>query len=97
MIDDEAINYLENLEVGNFLTLNIPIYSGEFLATPVIYLGKDDEDRYIFEEHSSYKISKDFLKRNNIFIDADYDRGKAYEIIDEVKKRMKNKKNRDAR
>ena len=27
MQKDEAIDYLENLKIGNFLTVNIPIYS----------------------------------------------------------------------
>lgn len=103
MIDEEAINYMENLQVGEFCTVNIPVYSGEFIASTCIYMGKDDEGRYILKDENCFKMSKDFMRRNRISIDKSFDGDKAFDIYRDIKKeqekqiKQKNKKNRDAR
>ena len=103
MINQEAIEYLEKLEVGEFITVNIPVYSGETIASTCIYIGKDDEGRYVFKDNSCFKLSKEIKKKNNISIDKDFDGDKAFDIYVDIKKeqekqnKQKNKKNRDAR
>ena len=44
----EAINYLEKLEVGNFLTVNIPVTSTTSIPITAMYVGKDKDGRYNF-------------------------------------------------
>lgn len=100
MTDEEAINYMESLQVGEFCTVNIPIYSGEFIASTCIYMGKDDEGRYILKDENCFKMSKDFMRRNKISIDKSFDGDKAFDIYKDIKKeqnKQKSKKNRDAR
>lgn len=101
MIDEEAIEYLESLEPGEFCTINIPIYSGEYIASTCIFLGKDDEGRYNFKDNNCFKISKDFLVRNRISVDKQFDGDKALDIHANIKleqeKKEKKNKNRDAR
>ena len=48
MQKDEAIDYLENLKIGNFLTVNIPISSNCNIPVTAMYVGKDKEGRYEF-------------------------------------------------
>ncbi len=45
MKEDEAINYLETLEVGTFLTVNIPISASENIPVTAMYAGKDKDKR----------------------------------------------------
>ena len=100
MKNEEAIEYLESLIPGQFCTFNIPIYSGEFIASTCIYMGKDNEGRYILKDKSCFKMSKDFMRRNKISIDKSFDGDKAFDIYNNIKKeqeKQKSKKNRDAR
>lgn len=103
MKEQEAIDYLEKLQVGEFITVNIPVFSGEYIASTCIYMGKDDEGRYILKDENCFKMSKDFMLRNKISIDKDFDGDKAFDIYKDIKKeqekqeKQKNKKNRDAR
>ena len=41
MIKEDAINYLENLEQGRFITVNIPIIAEEKIQVTAMYVGKD--------------------------------------------------------
>ena len=52
MKEQEAIDYLDNLQVGEFITVNIPVFSGEYIASTCLYMGKDDEGRYILKDES---------------------------------------------
>lgn len=101
MIDEEAIEYLDSLEPGEFCTINIPIYSGEYIASTCIFLGKDDKGRYNFKDNNCFKFSKDFLMKNKISVDKQFDGNKALDIHEKIKleqeKKEKKNKNRDAR
>ena len=66
MKEQEAIDFMEKLEVGEFITVNIPIYSGESIASTCIYMGKDDDGRYVLKDENCFKLSKEFMIRNNI-------------------------------
>ena len=81
--------------------MNIPIYSGEFIASTCIYLGKDDEGRYSFKDDNCFKMSKEFLVRNRISVEKTFDGDKALDIHAQVRKEQvkqkKKKSNRDAR
>ena len=83
MKDEEAIEYLESLVPGQFCTVNIPIYSGEFIASTCIYLGKDDEGRYSFKDDNCFKMSKEFLVRISFFnILKKFERPLYYQFIE---------------
>ena len=103
MKEQEAIDYLDNLQVGEFITVNIPVFSGEYIASTCLYMGKDDEGRYILKDESCFKLSKDFLIKNKISVDKEFDGDKAFYIYKDIKKeqenreKQKHKKNRDAR
>ena len=103
MKEQEAIDYLDNLQVGEFITVNIPVFSGEYIASTCIYMGKDDEGRYILKDKCFFKMSKDFMIKNKISIDKEFDGDKAFDIYKDIKKeqenkeKQKHKKNRDAR
>ena len=103
MKEQEAIDYLDNLLVGEFITVNIPVFSGEYIASTCLYMGKDDEGRYILKDESCFKLSKDFLIKNKISVDKEFDGDKAFDIYKDIKKeqenreKQKHKKNRDAR
>lgn len=40
----EAIDYLETLQKGQFLTVNIPILGDDMIKVTAMYIGKDKED-----------------------------------------------------
>ena len=102
MNSEEAIEYLESLTPGQFCTINIPIYSGEVLASTCIYLGKDEKGRYSFRDDNCFKFNKEFIMKNKISVDKSFDEDKAIDIHAQVRKEMeknktKSNKNRDAR
>ena len=43
MREEEAINFLDNLERGQYITVNIPIYKDENIPVTAMYLGKDEQ------------------------------------------------------
>ena len=101
MKEDEAIDFLENLEKGNFLTVNIPIYKGQIQPVTVMYTGKDNEGRYNFVDNGVFKMSKEFLEKGTVTIDKDFDGDVALDIHAKVKmeqeRKQKHKNNRDIR
>lgn len=102
MQDLEAINYLEKLEIGKFLTVNIPITSKKSIPITAMYLGKDKEGRYNFKESGELILSKEFLEKGKITIEEKYDGNVAQDIHAKLKweserQRQKKNRNRDIR
>ena len=102
MQDLEAINYLEKLEIGKFLTVNIPITSKKSSPITAMYLGKDKEGRYNFKESGELILSKEFLEKGKITIEEKYDGNVAQDIHAKLKweserQRQKKNRNRDIR
>ena len=100
MIAEQAINYLENLEKGNFLTVNIPIFRDETAQVTAMYLGKDKDGNYNFLDTGNFKLTKEFLEKGKITIDKEYDGDIAMDIhtkfrIEQDKKKQKS--NRESR
>lgn len=63
--EQEAINYLENLESGNYVTINIPVYKDENIPVTAMYLGKDSQGIYDFT--SLDKIEKEYYYEKETF------------------------------
>ena len=101
MESQEAIKYLENLEIGNFLTVNIPIYKEQVQPVTVMYTGKDNEGRYNFIDNGIFKMSKEFLEKGTVTIDKEFDGDVALDIHAKVRmeqeRKQKHKNNRDIR
>ena len=100
MIKDEAIEYLEKIEPGMFLTVNIPIYKDEIKPITVMYAGKDKEGRYNFLDSGQFILSKDFIEKGKITIDKDYNIDEVYEIYSKhiiPERHRKNSKNEKTR
>ena len=100
MIAEQAIDYLENLERGNFLTVNIPIFKDETAQVTAMYLGKDKDGNYNFLDTGNFKLTKEFLEKGKITIDKEYDGDIAMDIhakfrIEQDKKKQKS--NRESR
>jgi hypothetical protein len=86
MKEQEAINYLDNLERGNYVTVNIPIYKDENIPVTAMYLGKDEQGRYNFADSGKFVFTKEFIERGKITLDKDYDGDKAFEIYANLQK-----------
>ncbi len=99
MQKDEAIEYLEKLEIGTFLTVNIPISSNCNIPVTAMYVGKDKEGRYEFLDTGEFILSKDFLEKGKISIEKEYDNNNAVKIHSRIKKEYEKKhnKNKDVR
>ncbi len=96
MKQGKAIEYLEELEIGNFLTVNIPIFRDEIKPVTVMYAGKDKEGRYNFIDTGFFILSKDFIEKGKITLDKEFNKDDAFEIYSKVKlledrKHIKNK------
>lgn len=88
MENQEAIEYLNNLEKGMFCTVNIPLYDNgksEKMPITVMYMGKDREGRYNFIDTGRFIMSKDFIEQKSISIDKNFDKEKAMEIHSKVR------------
>lgn len=94
MENQEAINYLENLERGMFCTVNIPLYNKEKIPITVMYIGKDKDGRYNFADTGIIVMSKDFIEQKSISVDKEFDREKAMEIHSKIRMQSARKKNR---
>ena len=99
MQKDEAIDYLENLKIGNFLTVNIPISASENIPVTAMYAGKDKDGRYEFLDTGEFILSKDFLEKGKISIEKEFDDESAMKIHTRIRKEFEKKhtKNKDAR
>lgn len=96
MKQDEAIEYLEKLEVGMFLTVNIPIFRDEVKPITVMYAGKDKDGRYNFVDTGNFILSKDFIEKGKVTLDKEFNEDEAFDIYSKVKllqekKQSKNK------
>lgn len=88
MENQEAIDYLNELQRGMFCTVNIPLYSNgnsEKMPITAMYIGKDNEGRYNFLDTGRFIMSKDFIEQKSISIDKSYDEEKAMEIYSKVR------------
>ena len=92
MEKEDAIKYLDNLEKGQFLTVNIPILLEEKAKITAMYVGKDKAGRYKFIDNGNFILSKDFLERGNISIDKEYNGDEAIEIHAKFKREQEQKK-----
>ena len=86
MKEDEAINYLETLEVGTFLTVNIPISASENIPVTAMYAGKDKDGRYEFLDTGEFILSKDFLEKGKISIEKEFDDESVMKIHTRIRK-----------
>ena len=98
MREYEAIDYLDKLEVGNYLTVNIPLIGDDKIPVTAMYLGKDKSGKYNFADSGTFVFSKEFIEKGRISIDKEYDGDKAHAcIIKEQEKSFKKQKNNEAR
>lgn len=99
MKENEAIDFLEKLEVGTFITVNIPITHNDTMPITAMYAGKDKEGRYEFLDTGEFILSKDFLEKGKVTIEKEYDNNNAVKIHKRIKKEYEKKhnKNRDER
>ena len=98
MKEEEAISYLDTLEVGSYITINIPIYKDENLPVTAMYLGKDKQGRYNFADSGKFVFTKEFIEKGKVSLDKEYDDDKAYEIYAKIQKdihREKKKKDKE--
>lgn len=99
MREDEAIKFLDTLEVGTFLTVNIPISSNQNMPVTAMYAGKDKDGRYEFLDTGEFILSKEFLEKGKISIEKEFDDESAMKIHTRIRKEFEKKhnKNRDIR
>lgn len=97
MIQDEAIEYLDKLETGMFLTVNIPIFGDEVKPVTVMYMGKDKEGRYNFIDTGRFILSKNFIEKGKVTLDKSYNEDEAFEIYSKniMQHHQKQNKKRD--
>lgn len=82
----EAIKYLENLEAGSFLTVNIPIIRDTIKPITAMYVGKDEDGRYEFLDTGEFVLSKDILSKSQITIEKEFNDKDAMKIHSRIKK-----------
>ena len=98
MKEYEAIEYLESLEKGNFMTVNIPLLGDSVIPVTVMYMGKDSFNRYNFMDTGRFVLTKDFIKKGKITIDKEFNEREAEEIHAKVRKEIdRNKRNKNVR
>ncbi len=91
----EAIEYLDKLEVGMFLTVNIPIFKDEVKPVTAMYAGKDKNGRYNFVDTGNFMLSKDFIERGKVTLDKEFNEDEAFDIYSKVKLLQEKKQNKD--
>lgn len=99
---NEAIEYLEKLEKGNFLTVNMPIFRNDIIHVTAMYVGKDKEGNYNFVDTGKFKLTKEFLNKGKISINKEYNGDIAIDIhakfrMEEERKRQKHKRRKNTK
>ena len=89
---EDAIKYLDSLDKGHFITVNIPIIADEKIQVTAMYMGKDKNGRYNFIDNGNLVLSKDFLERGNVTIDKEYNNDVAIDIYAKFQREQKEKK-----
>lgn len=95
MENQEAIDYLNNLQKGMFCTVNLPLYGNEIMPITVMYMGKDKEGRYNFIDSGRFIMTKEFIESKSISIDKNFDEEKAIEIHSKVRMQFNKNKNKE--
>lgn len=100
MKDSEAIKYLDKIEKGSFLTINIPISKKCYQPVTAMYVGKDKDGRYEFLDTGEMIMSKEFLSKSEITIDKTFNKEDAIKIHRRIKleyEKAHKKKNKEIR
>lgn len=92
MEKEDAIKFLENLQQGEFLTVNIPIIADQKIQVTAMYVGKDKAGRYNFLDSGNFILSKEFLEKGSVTLDKKYNGDVAIDIY--AKFKMANLKER---
>ena len=102
MEKEDAIKFLENLQQGEFLTVNIPIIANQQIQVTAMYDGKDKAGRYNFLDSGNFILSKEFLEKGSVTLDKEYNGDVAIDIyakfkMEQERKNKQKKHNRDVR
>lgn len=85
MKDVEAIKYLDNMQRGSFLTINVPISKHYYQPVTAMFVGKDKQGRYEFLDTGEMVMSKEFLKKSEITIEKKFNQEDAKKIYRRIK------------
>ena len=66
MKEHEAIEYLESLEKGQYMTVNIPLMGDDVIPVTVMYMGKDSNNRYNFLDTGRFILTKEFIEKGKV-------------------------------
>ena len=102
MEKEDAIKFLEKLQQGEFLTVNIPIIANQKIQVTAMYVGKDKAGRYNFLDSGNFILSKEFLEKGSVTLDKEYNGDVAIDIyakfkMEQERKNKQKKHNRDVR
>lgn len=102
MEKEDAIKFLENLQQGEFLTVNIQIIANQKIQVTTMYVGKDKAGRYNFLDSRNFILSKEFLEKGSVTLDKEYNGDVAIDIyakfkMEQERKSKQKKHNRDVR
>ena len=91
----DSIVFLEQLEPGNFCTVNMPLFNNESISVTAMFMGKDENGRYNFLDTGRFILSKEFITKKGISIRKEFDEEKAFEIYSNFKKLQNKSKDRE--
>lgn len=100
MKEYEAINFLENLPKGSFISIKIPVFGESTDSVTAMYMGKDKEGRYNFADTGRFVVSQKLIENGKIRIEKEYNGDIARDIHVKVRKEelsRQARRNRDAR
>ena len=83
---EKTIEFLDNLQKGMFCTINLPLFKDEIKPITAMYIGKDDDGRFVFLGDNQFAFSKNFIQKKNISVNKEFDEDKATEIYMQVAK-----------
>ena len=97
MQKEQAIDYLEKLKEGEFLTVNIPIFRNDMAQVTAMYIGKEKDGRYKFMDTGNFQLSKEFLESGKVTIDKEFNGYKAIEIHEKFKRLQEKRQKKNVR
>ena len=95
MKEHEAIEYLESLEKGQYMTVNIPLMGDDVIPVTVMYMGKDREGRYRFMDKGKFVLPQKLIEQKAIKVDKEYNENIAKKIYYKFKKLQQLRKNQE--
>ena len=98
-MEKDSIEVLEELNVGMFCNIELPVTNSLKSNVTAMYMGKDKENRYNFYDGGgacgTFKMTPQFIRDKDIKITKQFDEEKTYDLYAKLNEKTQRYKHRE--